>query len=311
VVSFGGLHLPSTYYQARAPYAWGQLIDCTTLVEGAVDLLAKRFKPGTMAARSGSATMRNQPRKYGLLVPDDPVYQQCIDDGRAKLKAAGIDFAKEIRYGLDFSKMQQEAPNIVAQLKQAGVTTLVLVTDPALPYFLTGAATQQDYWPEWVVTGTVLTDVDVVGQFYDQDQWQFAAGQSFLSDIFQGNDSESYRAYKAVRPDEPAITRDQYYYSFLMLFIGLQMAGPNLTPESFQAGMFSYPARTGSLGRWSFSPTDYTAIDDAREIYYDRNALSAFNNRAGRYITLNGGRRFRGANWPADVNVPVPPPVAP
>ncbi|MGH9158142.1 MAG: ABC transporter substrate-binding protein [Acidimicrobiales bacterium] len=311
VVSFGGIHLPAENYQARAPYAWGQLIDCTTLLQGATDLISKRFTPGTPAARAGSAAMRSQPRTYGLLVPDDPVYSQCIDGARGRLKAAGVSFAKEIRYGLDFSKMQQEAPNIAAQLKQAGVTTVVLFTDPALPYFLTGAATQQDYWPEWLVTGTVLTDVDVVGQFYDQDQWQFAAGQSFLSDLYQGNESESYRAYKAIRSDEPAITRDLYYFPLLMLFIGLQMAGPNLTPETFQAGMFSYPPRNGSLGRWSFAPGDYTAVDDAREIYYDRNALSAFNGRAGRYITLHGGRRFRGASWPAGVAVPVPPPVAP
>ena len=67
-----------------------------------------------------------------------------------------------------------------------------------------------------------------------------------------------------------------------MLFIGLQMAGPNLTPQTFQAGMFAYPPRTGSFGRWSFSPTDHTCSDDAREIYYDRNAISAFNNKPGR-----------------------------
>ena len=200
---------------------------------------------------------------------------------------------------------------MVAQLKQAGATTVILVTDPALPYFLTGAATQQDYWPEWVISGTAFTDVDVVGQFYDQDQWQFAAGQSFIADMFQGTDSESYRAYKAVRPDEPSITRDQIYYSLLMLFVGIEMAGPALTPESFQAGMFSYPPRNGSLGRWSFSPTDYTAIDDAREVYYDRNGISPFNGKPGRFVTLHGGRRFRGSTWPAEATIPVPPPAAP
>jgi len=312
VVAFGGLHLPESYYQSKAPYAWGQLIDCTTLVSNAVDLLAKRFKPTENAVRAGSAAMRQKPRRYGLLVPDDPVYKQCVEEGKPRLRAAGIDIAKEIDYSLDFSKMQQEAPNMAAQLKGAGVTTVVLVTDPALPYFLTGAATQQDYWPEWFVSGSALTDIDILGQFYDQDQWQNAYGQSFLSDIFQGKDSESYRAYKAVRPnDEPAITRDQYYYNFLMLFIGLQMAGPNLTPETFQAGMFAYPARTGSFGRWSFSPTDHTCSDDAREIYYDRNALSAFNNKPGRWITLNGGRRFRGASWPDQAPpAPIPPPAA-
>jgi hypothetical protein len=313
VVSFGGLHLPESYYASKAPYGWGQLIDCTTLVQNATDLLAKRFKPTENAVRAGSTALRQKPRKYGLLVPDDPVYKQCVEEGKPRLRAAGIDIAKEINYALDFSKMQQDAPNMAAQLKGAGVTTVILVTDPALPYFLTGAATQQDYWPEWFTSGSALTDIDILGQFYDQDQWQFAYGQSFLSDIFQGKDSESYRAFKAVRPnEEPAITRDQYYYSFLMLFIGLQMAGPNLTPDTFAAGLYAYPARTGSFGRWSFSPTDHTASDDAREIYYDRNALSAFNNKPGRWITLNGGRRFRGASWPAEAPpAPIPPAAAP
>ncbi|HYH48055.1 MAG TPA: ABC transporter substrate-binding protein [Acidimicrobiia bacterium] len=313
VIAFGGLHLPESYYQSKAPYAWGQLIDCTTLVQNATDLLAKRFKASEPAGRAGSAAMRQKPRKYGLLVPDDPVYKQCVEDGKPRLKAAGIDVAKEINYSLDFAKMQQEAPNMAAQLKGAGVTTVILVTDPILPYFLTGAATQQDYWPEWFVSGSALTDIDILGQFYDQDQWQFAYGQSFLSDIFQGKDSESYRAFKAVRPnEEPAITRDQYYYNFLMLFIGLQMAGPNLTPETFAAGMYAYPARTGSFGRWSFSPTDHTCSDDAREMYYDRNAVSAFNNKPGRWVTLHGGRRFRGASWPADPPpAPIPAAAAP
>lgn len=43
VVAFGGLHLPASYYTARAPYAWGQLIDCTALLDSAVDLMSKRF----------------------------------------------------------------------------------------------------------------------------------------------------------------------------------------------------------------------------------------------------------------------------
>src|SRR5207245_3810312 len=117
VVAFGGLHMPQSYYQARAPYAWGQLIDCTSLVENAIDLMAKRFKPNTPAARAGSAAMRQKPRRFGVLVPDDPIYRQCLDEGRPRLKAAGIDIAKEIDYALDFSKMQQEAHNIAAQLK--------------------------------------------------------------------------------------------------------------------------------------------------------------------------------------------------
>jgi hypothetical protein len=312
VVAFGGLHLPASYYTARAPYAWGQLVDCTALLDSAIDLITKRMPPTGNAVRAGSAALRTKQRKYGLVIPDDAVYAQCIEEAGPRLAAAGVTITKEIRYSLEIAKLQQETPNMAAQLKAAGVTTVLLVTDPILPFFLTGSATQQDFWPEWFVTGTVLTDADVAGQFYDQDQWQFAYGQSYLSDIRQGQASESYRAYKKIRPqDEPTLTRDLDYYSLLMLFIGLQGAGPNLTPQTFQRGMFAYPGSNGPLGHWSWGPDDYTAIDDAREIYYDRRALSAFNNQPGRYVSPNGDKRYRGT-WPAkDPGAPIPPPAAP
>jgi hypothetical protein len=247
-------------------------------------------------------------------VPDDAIYAQCVKEARPKLAAAGIELTKEIKYSLEFTKLQQEAPSIAAQLKQAGVTTVLLISDPVLPFFLSGSATQQDFWPEWFVSGTFFTDVDVAGQFYDQDQWKFVTGQSYISDIYQGKQSESWRAYKAIHPakgDEPTGTRDIDYYSLLMLFIGLQMAGPNLTPATFQQGMFSYGPHPGVLGTWSWGPNDYTAIDDAREIYWDPKALSPFNNQPGRYIAPAGDRRYRGS-WPAkDPGTPVPPPAAP
>jgi hypothetical protein len=313
VVAFGGLHMPASYYKSRAPYAWGQLIDCTTLTTSAIDLISKRYAPTGNAERAGSASMRTKPRKYGLVVPDDAVYAQCINEARPRMKAAGIELTKEIKYSLNFSQMQQQTPSIAAQLKSAGVTTVLLVTDPVLPFFLTGSATQQDFWPEWFVTGTFFTDVDVAGQFYDQDQWRFAAGQSYISDIRQGKASESWRAYHAIRPkDEPTSTRDLDFYPMLMLFIGLQMAGPDLTPETFQRGMFSYGPHAGSLGTWSWGPDDYTAIDDAREIYWDPKALSPFNDQAGRYIAPGGKKRYRGPVWPAtEPSRPVPPPAAP
>jgi hypothetical protein len=313
VLSFGGLHLPAGYYKARAPYAWGQLIDCTTLMTSAVDLLAKRFPTGQNAVRAGSAKLREQPRKYGLLVPDDAVYASCINEARPQLKAAGIEFAKEIKYALDFAKLQQEAPNMAAQLKSAGVTTLVLVTDPLLPFFLTGAATQQDFWPEWFVTGTIGTDVDVAGQFYDADQWQFAYGQSYLTGFGEGKNGEGYRAYKSMRPnDEPSTTVDLTYQSLLQLFIGLQQAGPNLTPQSFARGMYAYAPHHGPFGTWSFDANDHTTTDDAREIYYDRKAISPFNGKPGRWVILNSGRRYTGATWPAAAPpAPIPPAAAP
>jgi len=312
VLAIGGLHLPASYYRSKAPYAWGQLIDCTTLMTSASDLLAKRFPAGTPAARAGSTALRQAPRKYALLVPDDPVYARCIAEAQPQLKAAGITFAKQIRYALDFSSMQQQAPNMAAQLKAAGITTVVLVTDPLLPYFLTAAATQQNFWPEWFVTGTIGTDADVAGQFYDNQQWQNAYGQSYLTGFNSGKGSEAYKAYKTLRQDEPTNMVDLVYQTLLMLFTGIEEAGPNLTPQTFQQGMFSWGPHLGAYGRWSFGPNDFTSVDDATEIYFDPRAISAFNSKPGRWVVLNGGKRFRGTGWPAkDPGAPIPPAAAP
>ena len=311
VLAIGGLHMPQSYYKARAPYAWGQLVDCTTLMNSAVDLLAKRLAPNQNAERAGSAGMRAKPRKYGLIFPDDAVYSQCINEARPKLKAAGIEFAKEIRYALQFAKLQQEAPNMAAQLKAAGVTTLVLVTDPLLPFFLTGSATQQDYYPEWFVSGTIGTDADVAGQFYDADQWQNALGQSYLTGLGSGKNTEAHRAFASMKNGSPTSLVDLTYQTLMMLFIGLQQAGPNLNPSTFAQGLFSYGKHTGDYGQWSFGPNDYTSTDDAREFYFDPKALSPFNNRPGRCVPVSGGKRFVGASWPAKVTMPTPPAVAP
>lgn len=67
---------------------------------------------------------------------------------------------------------------------------------------------------------------------------------------------------------------DLIYSNIEMLAIGIQMAGPKLTPESFEKGMFSYPQRTGSQGTWKFGPGDYTTSQDAREVYWDPRVIS-------------------------------------
>ena len=54
------------------------------------------------------------------------------------------------------------------------------------------------------MAGTALSDIDIVGQLYDQDQWSRAFGVSFLSSFLPIESGIGYSAYKAVRDDEPA-----------------------------------------------------------------------------------------------------------
>jgi hypothetical protein len=305
VVAIGPVHMPQDWYEARAPYAWGLLPDCTSLLANNVDYLVKRVAPYP-ARFAGDPALRGKPRALGVVVPDSPFYQQCANQAEARLAAAGYRLAARINYPLDFNQAAQTATNVVSQLKAAGVTTVVCWCDPVLPYFATTQATQQEYGPEWVISGFALTDSDLAGQLYDRQQWSHAFGMSLLGELTQGYDSESYRAYKALRADEPASLRDILYYPLVQLFSCLQMAGPNLTPQTFEQGCFTSPWGAGEMGRWHFGPGDHTAMEDAREVYWDPDAKSAFNGKPGRYAATLDGRRFR-SDWPAG-EPPFPPP---
>jgi hypothetical protein len=305
VIGYGTYHLSKSWYQAHAPYAWASLPDCNWISEESIDYVVKRL--GQSPAKwAGDPAMRTKPRAIGLVVPDSPWYQECANDAEARYKAAGYKFARRVNYPLNFNQSAQTATNVVAQMKAAGVTTVMCMCDPLLPYFATSQANQQDYHPEWLVAGFGATDTDIVGQFYDQAQWSHAFGMGVVGELKSGYESESYRAYKAIRTDEPAQLRDIMYYPLVWLFGCLQMAGPNLTPKTFEAGCFSLGARQGELGLWKFGPGDYTAVSDAREIYWDPQGVSAWNSRKGRYVATFGGQRFSGG-WPQG-EPPFPPP---
>jgi hypothetical protein len=88
------------------------------------------------------------------------------------------------------------------------------------------------------------------------------------------------------------------YNSLYLLAIGVQMAGPDLNPETFEQGMFDYPEREGPMGTWGFGPGDYTPFQNYREVYWDPNEVSPFNNEQGAYIDTSPGERWRPGDAP-------------
>ena len=180
------------------------------------------------------------------------------------------------------------------------MTTVICGCDPLLLTFLTAKAKEQNYFPEWMITGVALVDNDLIGQIFEQSEWSRAFGVSFSGPTQPQQQSLGYRAYKSVRQDEPSIGVDLIYNQLYLLAIGIQGAGPNLTPQSFQKGMFDYPAHTGPYGTWGFGPGDFTGPDDAREIFYNPAATSNYNRAAGTYQDPNGGARFPIGKWNAN-----------
>jgi hypothetical protein len=302
VVAIGAPYMSRKWYSDRAPYAWSITPDCSLITETAGELYVKQLlgKP----ARYAGGDLQGKPRKLALIAPDVPWYQDCINDGVRRIKESGGGDPVRINYSLDPSVFTSQAASIVAKLKDEGVTSVACGCDPILPVFLTAKANEQNYQPEWLVLGTALTDTDIFGQFYNQDEWHHAFGISLIGPQQPVRASLGYRAYKSVRNDEPSMAVDLLYYFMYVIAIGIEMAGPDLTPQTFQQGMFNYPRTTGPAGSWGFGPGDYTPMDDAMVIWWNPDADSPYNGKKGAYQT--DGKRYRPGQWPTEP-IPVHP----
>jgi hypothetical protein len=299
VINFGAPYMSRKWFMARAPYSWSLAPDCSVVVETVAEYAAKRLYAKT--ARWAGGNLANRRRKFGTIAPENTWYQECVDDGETLLQAQGIpkdQLPFRVKYQLNLSTMSNQATNIIAKLKDEEITSIFTGFDPVMAIFLTGKAIEQNYQPEWLVAGVAVQDIDIIAQLFDQDSWSRAFGVSYLGQFQPLRASYGYNAYKKVRSDEPAFAVDLVYYQMYMLVVGLQMAGPNLTPQSFAQGMYNYPGGTGPAGTWGFGPDDFTPPDDAREIWWDPNRTSVQNNEQGAYVESEPGVRYVRGHWP-------------
>jgi hypothetical protein len=221
--------------------------------------------------------------------------------------------AATVPYSLDLTTAQQDARTIIAKLKSAGVTSVILAGDPVFPTFLTKEATAQNWFPEWVVLGYAFTDTAVFGRQYDQQQWAHAFGVSLLPARTTDDLDElgNLITWQTGHPP-PAKTFRELVQAPLVFFTGVHLAGPELTAKTFAAGLDRFPPAAtttptrlhlswGKHGIWK--GVDLTGGDDATVIWWDPAAKGP--NEVGRdgtglYRYADDGARYLPGQWPKD-----------
>ncbi|MGQ0830051.1 MAG: ABC transporter substrate-binding protein [Microthrixaceae bacterium] len=296
VIGFGTPYLSRAWHEKRAPFAWSLATDGSLVSEFAAEYAVQKLYDGKADHAGGN--LKGKPRVFGTLAPENSWYQESVKNAEAVVRKAGKEPGYSRDYVLDLGTMSDQATRIIADFKSRGITTILCGCDPIIPVFLSGVANREQYYPEFIIVGTALTDADIVGQLWNQNFASHAFGVSPLESFLPPTQTIAYAAYKSVRKDEPAFSVDLIYYQMYMLAIGLQMAGPNLTPQTFEAGMFAYPPKSGPVGLWKFGVGDRTAANDVREIYWDANAISTYNSKKGAYIGANNGARYQRGQIP-------------
>jgi len=309
---------PQELYERLAPYVgYTTLMASTQGYIHRAEFVGKRLA-GRNAVHAGTndgVPMNASPRKFGLLWYETPdnAYAAGVSFFVNELKKYNVSLAENLSYPSDYAQASERARTLIQRLKSAGVTTVIFSGDPIAPAIFTKEATRQLYFPEWIITGSALTDTTLFARTYDQQQWNKAFGISFL--VARGADEAgaAYRVHQWHHGRTPT-ANNQYgviYPTPFTFFTGVHLAGPNLTVETWQAGLFSYPMtgqgrRTsattsyGNHGIWPF--TDYTNLDDVTEIWWDPASAGedeVGNQGAGMYRYVDGGARYLPGQHPS------------
>ena len=306
VVNIGVPYMSQQWFQQHAPYAWSFFPNCTDLAAEGAATAAQIYDQKVTYAGTGVAN--GQARRIALIAPDNPVYQQCAGVVSNAYKKAGHPMAASLTYTLDLSQLSQEAQSLEQQIVNDHITTVISACDPITLIYLTGDLDNAHYLPEFVNPGVAFTDEDLLAQLFDQTAWAHAAGVTNNGTTPPYGSSLGYFAAKSVDPgNPPAHEVDQIYEDLYILALGIQEAGPNLTPQTFEQGMFNYAGGNGQYGPWSFNfnrAPEWTPQHEYRYEWWNPNATSGYDSEKGTWVV--------GSTWYTINRVPAgPPPVFP
>ncbi len=300
----------SSYFQQRAPYVWSLGILSTQGTVHVTEFLRKQVA-GRTAAFAGEADFRHRVRRFGMIaLVNDAQTAAQLRYAQQSFAAAHIPFAQYVTYASPLD-LETQAPALIAKLKAAGVTSVVFAGDPVAPQTLTRAATAQNYFPEWIITGQVLTDVAAFARTYDQRQWAHAFGVSFMGARTGVTGAITlYQWYFGHSPPDPTGAAVSVVDAALF-FPVLQGVGPDLTARNFQRALFAAPPTPHAITQPSLSwgnhgiwpTTDYGGVDDATEIWWNPKAAGPDElgrQGSGLYEYVDGGRRYLPGQWPTE-----------
>jgi hypothetical protein len=319
-----GLALPDSFTQEHAPYIWGVQPSAEEFLTNFSGYVQNSLL-GRKATFAGDEAMHDKERVFGVVhfEQDPPVFNELTERLAECGATRGYEAAVTETYEFEIGKLPERATTVIAKMKAAGVTTVLFLGDPLMPIYLTQQATAQDYHPEWVIAGTVFTDTTALGRLYDQDQWAHAFGVSNLAARTPREISGSYQLHEWYygKPPVAEKTSGVILPPLNQLFLGIHLAGPNLTPATYRDGLFAMPAAGGgpTTPTISYGPDagfkmigenceldaprpDYFAIDDTVEIWWDADATGVDEQGKegkGMYVYANEGKRYGPGQMPA------------
>lgn len=259
-------------------------------------------------------------RVFGVILTknwqDNPVTAQPLLD---ELNRCGEKPPVNLSYTFNASSFPNaqisaaDATNAMAQMQSNHVTSVFCLCDPSEMGRIMSTATGQGFFPEWLIGSYVDIDNNLIvhGLINAPEQMTHAFGVSFQPRSVTIPSSPPVWAALEEDPSFKIGTGDKLafaykaYWAVFQIATGLQMAGPHLTPETFEAGLrrahFPNPITSIMEGAAGFDDplASHSMTKDGAEIWWDTNSQDP-NGGAGQgaYCYVDGGKRYRLGGWP-------------
>jgi hypothetical protein len=284
------------------------------LVQNAAEWVGKALV-GRKAKWAGDTGLQSKERVFGVVAPTGPV---GIDDqvfSKALAKFGGR-VASTVSYPSGTVVFQpppesvEAAPTMITKLKAAGVTTIVDFADGlSMTPALTRAATQQNYFPEWVVTGNGYHDLDVLARGADQKQWAHAFGLLYFPPYINIPKDQQTGLFQWYWGTNQGTTSGAATSLMTSLHTGVHLAGPKLTAKTFERALVDrYPPTGGafsnqvttieqSWAKFGTAPPRGSAVGWwSPDTVGPSQVLGTVG--PGMYMFMNGGKRYVGGHFP-------------
>jgi hypothetical protein len=296
LVCFNGNGFQKQVYADHAPLWWSYQMDTDTADQMAAEYTCKKLV--NRNADFAGTTLQGRPRVISVVTEHTPDNHFRTSSHIAAITKQMCGFTPKT---IDFDPSKpEEVAQTVAALRANGTTTIVPEVGLIGIIELFSSSDSNHYEPEWVFINNYGLDIGDGARLTGSPQMNHVFGMSGweLPQPFQ--DTDCYRAYKSI---DPTTAPDQNFCRLHWIDLehianGIQEAGPDLTPESFEKGLYAMSSilRRGSrpyaIGG-GYGPGDHSFVDDFVEMWWDGTATDPDGGEPGTYRYPQQGKRFR------------------
>jgi len=320
VPNFGvNFHVQRQRYEDHPGLIWGFFPDQETEAAWSSSFICDKLV-GHTAQYAGDPTLQDNERTFGFIRPEGdsrgPELRQQADLLEDQLRdRCNFEFDEIRKFDATSAAGAgaNEAPQIMSDFKRLGITTIVCYCTP-VPTEATAPTMQKqasslNYRPEWFWDPASYMDRGIWQQQYGSaDQPSMGVTYSWRNPAFK--EQFHYQAYLAEEPGtQPNTFRSfEVYHLFLNLFQAVQAAGPNLTPETVERGMFTFNyldranpyIPVGGYGPYNADAVSpYTFVDTAMAFWWDPAGTPPGGQRGeGCMRVVRQGLRAYPTDWP-------------